>query len=177
MMPARSDFKSVMSAIKDSGAKDGPGIVVLNTAELHYSHQEHKGYSIQGWLARDRNDALEWPHEIEYQYNRVPGHKTAQKHVNTVLGSVLPKLTSSEARLYLITVNDASEYLVTYMNGRLQDPYRKMMVPGRRTKALAFIEPTHNPNDVSVPHPNELMYSVNDANFHSLRRSRSSWRS
>lgn len=142
---------SARAAYDATARNDIPGIIVLNSGQLVYSHQLKKNVSEKGFLAQPRKDALEEQAAIDDKWNRVPGHKNPQEHVNTMLERVIPKLTNSGVRIWLIGVSDGAENLIQYMDGRLSKDDLKMIIPSRTVKAMALMHPTHNADQVSLP--------------------------
>lgn len=127
--------------------KDTPGIIVLNPGQMLYSHKLEKNISFETWRAMPKANALEVAASIHPFHNRVPGHKNPQEHINTVLEHIIPQLTREKTRIWVIAVSDGAEHFINYMNARLSDE-RKMILPGRPTKGMGFINPTHDPEKV-----------------------------
>ncbi|TKA23956.1 hypothetical protein B0A50_06462 [Salinomyces thailandicus] len=123
-----------------------PGLIVLNSGQLIYSHEHNKAMSQADWLGRPRATALTDHYRIDETHNRVPGHKTAEEHVANVFEHVLPALTRADVRLYVVGLSEGGEAVLKYLDAKFladrQDPI------GNKIEAIALMQPTHNPSQL-----------------------------
>ncbi|KAF2440256.1 hypothetical protein P171DRAFT_435086 [Karstenula rhodostoma CBS 690.94] len=108
-------------------AKDGariekeehiPGLIVLNTGQLLYSHKFNNALSMRSWTALPRKSITHDPvktHEVE---NRVEGHTSAAEHIKTVFDTVIknPNFVSPEAEVYVVAIENGVESLIEVLN-------------------------------------------------------------
>lgn len=143
-----SDSESV--TFTELAEVDIPGIIILNPGQLVFSNFENKNMSERSWIAAPRKHALAAPKQIHAVHNRITGHTKPEEHINTVLTHILPELLPKAARVWLISVGDGTENLIKYMGGRMsEEKGRKMVIANRVTRAMAFMQPTYDPEEVS----------------------------
>ena len=108
-------------------AKDGariekeeniPGLIVLNTGQLLFSHKLNQALSNRSWTALTRKSIthdLVKIHEVE---NRVEGHRTAAEHIKTVFDTVVknPDFVSPEAEVFVVAIENGVERLIEVLN-------------------------------------------------------------
>ncbi|KAF1964716.1 hypothetical protein BU23DRAFT_547122 [Bimuria novae-zelandiae CBS 107.79] len=115
--------------------EDVPGLIVLNTAQLLYSHKYNKALSFRSWDALPRksviHDAVKY-YEVE---NRVDGHRTPEEHIKTVFETVIknPDFVSPGAEVYVVAIESGVESLISILDGNLHKY-------GERIVALALIQ-------------------------------------
>jgi hypothetical protein len=109
-----------------------PGVVVLNTAQLLYSHKFNRAMSARSWTALPRksitHDAI-MVHQVE---NHVEGHRTPQEHIKTVFDSVIknPEFVAPDAEVYVVAIENGVENVLDVLNkdckSRQSDPFASM---------------------------------------------------
>ncbi|KAJ4286764.1 hypothetical protein N0V90_013016 [Kalmusia sp. IMI 367209] len=115
------------ATLKEKLAKDGagidndehiPGLIVLNTGQLLYSHKFNKALSIRSWTALPRKSITHDAVMIHPVENRVEGHQTPQEHIKTAFNTVIknPDLVSPEAEVYVIAIENGAEKLIDVLN-------------------------------------------------------------
>lgn len=153
-----------------------PGVVILNPGQLIYSWKMEKSVSVNTWKAQSQDHAEadqfetrpEFDHKpgdlrdpceghedgsfaVRLDWSKVPGHGSAQEHVETVLERVLPQLVPDNTRIWIVGISDGAEMLVNYMEAKLTEPGRDKIIPGRKVKAIALMNSTHWSDNVSSP--------------------------
>lgn len=95
-----------------------PGLIVLNTGQLLYSHKLNKALSMRSWTALPRKSITHDPVKIHEVENRVEGHRTPAEHIKTVFDTVIknPQFVSPEAEIYVVAIENGVEALVGYLH-------------------------------------------------------------
>jgi hypothetical protein len=93
---------------------DTPALVVLNTAQLLYSHKHNKALTMRSWSAMPRKSIAHDMIRIHNVENRVPGHRNPQEHIKSVFDHVLcnPDRVAPDAELYIIAIEDGTENIL-----------------------------------------------------------------
>lgn len=119
---SRSDAK-----MKEKLAKDGaeieddehiPGLIVLNSGQLLYSHKFNKALSIRSWNALPRKSISHDGIVIHPMENRIEGQHTPQEHIKTVFETVIknPAFVAPDAEVYVVAIENGSEHLLDVLN-------------------------------------------------------------
>ncbi|KAH9824532.1 Arb2 domain [Teratosphaeria destructans] len=150
---ASNDFTDAMKRVK-LGAKDEygndedvPGVIILNCGQLLWSNKERRAMNQATWLARPKKNAIDEHLRIDSFWNRVDGHENPRSHVESVFNHVIPKLVDDEARFYFVGISDGAEALLQYLGSHYYG-VKKPAIAGH-IEAFAFMQPTHNVNDVT----------------------------
>jgi hypothetical protein len=99
-----------------------PSVIVLNTAQLHYSHKYNKAMTHRSWLALPRksitHDAAVF-HPVE---NSVEGHRTPQEHIQSILESVINNtdFVAPNAEIYVVAIENGAGNLVHVLNEKCE---------------------------------------------------------
>jgi hypothetical protein len=93
---------------------DTPALVVLNTAQLLYSHKHNKALTMRSWSAMPRKSIAHDMIRIHDEENRIPGHRSPQEHIKSVFDNVLcnPDRVAPGADLYLIAIEGGTEHML-----------------------------------------------------------------
>jgi hypothetical protein len=124
-------------------AKDGagveaddqvPGVIVLNTAQLLYSHKFNKALSNRSWIALPRKSIIHDPVRVHPVENYVKGHSTPQEHIRSVFDSVITNaaFVAPNAEVYVVAIQNGVEALLDVLN---QDFWKY----GGRITAMAIV--------------------------------------
>jgi hypothetical protein len=91
-----------------------PALVVLNTAQLLYSHKNNKALTLRSWSALPRKSIAHDMIRIHEEENRVPGHRSTQEHIKSVFNNVLcnPDRVAPDAELYVIAIEGGTENML-----------------------------------------------------------------
>ncbi|KAF2773823.1 hypothetical protein EJ03DRAFT_304383, partial [Teratosphaeria nubilosa] len=127
--------------------EDVPGVIILNCGQLLWSNIEKKAMNQATWLARPKKTAIDQHLRIDSFWNRVDGHEDPKAHVESVFNHVIPQLVNDEARFYFVGISDGAEALLQYL-GTHYYGVKKPAIAGH-IEAFAFMQPTHNVNDVT----------------------------
>ncbi|KAF2679454.1 hypothetical protein K458DRAFT_346779 [Lentithecium fluviatile CBS 122367] len=139
LITRNGDVDVIEKLAKDGAAVEAvsqvPGLIVVNTAQLLYSHKFNKAMNTRSWIALPRksisHDAIQ-VHPVE---NYVEGHRTPQEHIKSVFNTVIknPKFVAPDAEVYVIAIESGVEKLVEVLN---QDFWKY----GGRITAMAAIQ-------------------------------------
>lgn len=90
-----------------------PGLLVLNTGQLLYSHELNKAMSLRSWLARPKKSITHGP-LVTHPENHVVGHTTPQEHIISVLDSVIKNqdFVAPDAEVYVVAIENGTEKLI-----------------------------------------------------------------
>jgi len=133
-----------------------PGVIVLNTAQLLYSHKFNQALSTRSWTALPRksitHDAIVM-HPVE---NRVEGHRTPQEHIKSVLDSVIrnPEFVATDAEVYVIAIENGVDSLMDVLNEDCKC---------RRMSSFASADLMYLSLEVRQPHHCHGSHSLRDA--------------
>ena len=105
-----------------------PGLIVLNTGQLLYSHKLNKALSMRSWIALPRKSITHDPVKVHDVENRVEGHRTPAEHIKTVFDTVIknPNFVSPEAEVYVVAIENGIEKLIEVLNQDCKYPRRSM---------------------------------------------------
>jgi len=116
---ATGDATEKYQNIFDDGFKlenhnDTPALVVLNTAQLLYSHKHNKALTMRSWSAMPRKSIAHDMIKIHDVENRVQGHRDPKEHIKSVFDDVLhnPSRVASDAQIYLIAIENGTENML-----------------------------------------------------------------
>jgi hypothetical protein len=108
-------------------AKDGagveadgqvPGVIVLNTAQLLYSHKFNRALSARSWTALPRKSISHDVVMVHLVENHVEGHHTPQEHIKSVFDTVIknPAFVAPDAEVYVIAIENGVDKLLDVLN-------------------------------------------------------------
>lgn len=91
-------------------AEHAPGIIVLNTGQLLYSHKHNRAMTLRSWSAMPRKSITHDMIRIHEEENRIPGHRNPKEHVKTVFDTLLcdPMRVAPEAEVYVVAIEDGT---------------------------------------------------------------------
>lgn len=118
----RELYQRAVSAAKTNGTaieEEMPGIVILNTGQLLFSHQARRAVTPTSWDALPRKSATHPPARIHEKWNRVEGNKTIEEHVQYVFEKLLAndKYVDPEAQLYIMGIGEGGDEVLKYLDG------------------------------------------------------------
>ncbi|KAF2467173.1 uncharacterized protein BDR25DRAFT_376025 [Lindgomyces ingoldianus] len=118
--------------------KDIPGLIVMNTGQLLYSHKYNEALTVRSWLSMPRKSICHESIKIHEVENRVEGHRTPEEHIKTVFDRIIknPDFVAPDAEVYAIGIENGADYLLDVLNGDM-DKY------GSRITALALAQPSY----------------------------------
>jgi hypothetical protein len=96
---------------------DVPALVVLNTAQLLYSHKHNKALTMRSWSAMPRKSVAHDMIRIHDVENHVQGHRTPEEHVKWFFDNVLcnPARVASDAEVYLIAIESGTNNMLNIL--------------------------------------------------------------
>jgi hypothetical protein len=96
--------------------EDTPALVVLNTAQLLFSHKYNKALTMRSWSAMPRKSMAHDMIKI-HDENRVQGHHDPKEHIKTVFDDVLHNHSrvAPDAEIYLIAIENGSDNMLTVL--------------------------------------------------------------
>jgi len=91
-----------------------PGLVVMNTGQLLYSHKHNRSMTIRSWCALPRKSIAHDHIRIDQQENYVEGHCSPIQHVKSVFDKLLcnPDFVSPDAEVYIVAIEGGANYLL-----------------------------------------------------------------
>ncbi|KAL1797042.1 hypothetical protein ACET3X_005582 [Alternaria dauci] len=130
-----------------------PGLIVLNTGQLLYSHKYNQAMTLRSWLAMPRKSIAHDMVRIYDEENRVPGHGDAKEHVKTVFDQVIcnPDRVSADAEVYVIAIEDGTESVL----GLLTDDFNKY---GTRITAMALVHSIVDDSQIKDQHVRAFLH-------------------
>lgn len=95
-----------------------PGVVVLNTAQLLYSHKFNRALSARSWAALPRKSIAHDIVRVHPVENNVEGHRTSQEHIKSVFDSVIQNsdFVAPNAEVYVIAIENGVDSLLDVLN-------------------------------------------------------------
>jgi hypothetical protein len=89
---------------------DVPALVVLNTAQLLFSHKHNKALTMRSWSAMQRKSVAHDMIRIHDVENHVQGHRTPEEHVKWFFDNVLcnSATVAPGAEVYLIGIESGT---------------------------------------------------------------------
>lgn len=88
-----------------------PGLVVMNTGQLLYSHRYNKTMNMRSWYALPRRSIAHDHIRIHDRENYILGHRNATEHIRSVFDQLLcdPNRVAPDAELYVVAIEGAAE--------------------------------------------------------------------
>jgi hypothetical protein len=127
---ATGDTAEKYENIFDDGSKvedenDTPALVVLNTAQLLYSHKYNKTMTMSSWSAMPRKSVAHAMIRI-HEENRVPGHRNPKDHVKWVFDNVIcnPDRVAPNAEVYVVAIEGGTEIILNILEEDCMHNYR-----------------------------------------------------
>lgn len=113
---AEEGSKDVSSSLFDDCAaiedvNDAPGLIVMNTGQLLYSHKYNRAMTLRSWCAMPRTSIAHDAIGIHEQENYVEGHRNATEHIKSVFDQLLcdPNRIAPEAEVYVVAIEGGAE--------------------------------------------------------------------
>ncbi|PVI06507.1 hypothetical protein DM02DRAFT_423519 [Periconia macrospinosa] len=99
---------------KVPGDEHIPGLVVMNLAQLLYSHKLNAALTARGWESMPRKSILHEVTAIHEEENRVEGHRTEQQHIKTVFDRVIKNedYVTPDAEIYVIAIERGASNMI-----------------------------------------------------------------
>ncbi|KAF2820106.1 hypothetical protein CC86DRAFT_361760 [Ophiobolus disseminans] len=125
---------------------DTPALVVLNTAQLLYSHKHNKALTLRSWSAMPRRSVTHDMINI-HEENSVEGHRNPKEHVKSVFEDVLfnPARVAPDAQIYLIALESGTETMLSIL-GEEFEKYSS------RVTAMALVHSLMYDAQIQDPH-------------------------
>lgn len=97
------------AAVKD--VNEIPGLIVINTGQLLYSHKYNKAMTTRSWYALPRKSIAHDHIRIHVQENYVEGHRNATEHIRSVFDQLLcdPNLVAPDTEVYVVAIEGGAE--------------------------------------------------------------------
>ncbi|KAI0012059.1 hypothetical protein F4779DRAFT_635131 [Xylariaceae sp. FL0662B] len=115
----KGSLVSIVAALQQqrSSSTDAapPGIILANMGELLWWPAGARTLSPSAFRAAPMKSAVHQGHDVTAA-NEVPENRTLKDHVGCVFGKVLPRFVDPAARLDLITVGDAADFVEHYLD-------------------------------------------------------------
>lgn len=94
--------------------KEVPGIVVMNTGQLLYSHKYNRSMTTRSWYALPRKSIAHDHIRIHEEENYVEGHRNPAQHVKSVFDQLLcnPDHVSPDAEIYVIAIEGGASHVL-----------------------------------------------------------------
>ncbi|KAJ8109211.1 hypothetical protein OPT61_g7628 [Boeremia exigua] len=92
---------------------EAPGLVVLNTGQLLYSHKFNRAMTTRSWTALPRK-SIAHDHIKIHEENYVEGHRNPAQHIKSVFDHLLcnPDRVSPEAEVYVIAIEGGASHVM-----------------------------------------------------------------
>ena len=90
---------------------EAPGLIVMNTGQLLYSHRYNRAMTMRSWYAMPRKSIAHDAIRIHDQENYVEGHRNATEHIKSVFDQLLcdPNRVAPDAEVYIIAIEGGAE--------------------------------------------------------------------
>lgn len=113
---AEEGTKNVSGNLFEDGAaiedvNEAPGLIVMNTGQLLYSHKYNRAMTMRSWYALPRKSIAHDAIRIHEQENYVEGHRNATEHIKSVFDQLLcdPNRVAPEAEVYVVAIEGGAE--------------------------------------------------------------------
>jgi hypothetical protein len=164
------ELRKVPSEIREKKKDLIPGLIVMNTGQLLYSHKLNKAMTLRSWLVQRRRSIIHNPPQIHEQENRVEGHRTPAEHIKTVFDEVIcnGERVDDNAEIYLIAIGDGLEHVLKVLEGDCKLAFKDCVVElgltvlvdkyGTRIAAMAVIQSSVDNSQIKLPSLRALLY-------------------
>ncbi|KAF2131905.1 hypothetical protein P153DRAFT_334207 [Dothidotthia symphoricarpi CBS 119687] len=132
---------------------DVPGLVVLNTGQLLYSHKFNQAMTLRSWSALPRKSVAHDAIRIHDEENRVKGHTNPQEHIKSVFDEVLcnPDRVAPDAEVYVLAIEGGTDDVLDI----LAENFEKY---GSRITAMALIHSLIDESQITNPQLKALLH-------------------
>ncbi|KAF2090185.1 hypothetical protein K490DRAFT_63056 [Saccharata proteae CBS 121410] len=122
-----------------------PGLVMLNTGQLYYSHEQDRAMNNLSWSAKPRMSGASPLPPIDQHFNKIAGNRDIDEHVKFVFDHVISSSDwiSDDAELYLIGAANGGDALLRFLDNEWAE-YKHRVV------ALALAHPTPIQSSVAL---------------------------
>lgn len=112
----RIGFLDKLDEFKDN--INAPGLIVMNTGQMLYSHKFNETKTMRSWSAMPRKSIVHDMIRIHEEYNRVENHRNPQEHIKTVFDDVLLNAdrVSPDAEIYVVGIEDGGDNMLRLLN-------------------------------------------------------------
>jgi hypothetical protein len=107
------------ATIFDDGTKvkddsEIPGLVVMNTGQLLYSHKYNRAMTTRSWYALPRKSITHDYIRIHDQENYVEGHRNPTEHIKSVFDKILRNsdYVAPDAEVYVIAIEGGADNIL-----------------------------------------------------------------
>ncbi|KAJ4337538.1 hypothetical protein N0V95_008300 [Ascochyta clinopodiicola] len=93
---------------------DIPGLIVMNTGQLLYSHKYNRSMTMRSWCAMPRKSIAHDPIKIHDEENYIEGHRAPTEHIKSVFDQLLcnPDRVAPDAEVYIIAIEEGADKLL-----------------------------------------------------------------
>ncbi|KAF1934308.1 uncharacterized protein M421DRAFT_50396 [Didymella exigua CBS 183.55] len=139
------------SGLFDDGASieevnEIPGLIVMNTGQLLYSHKYNKAMTMRSWYALPRRSIAHDHVRIHDQENHVEGHRNATEHIKSVFDQLLcdPSRVVPDAEVYIVAIEGGADKILELF----KNDFEKY---GRRVTAMAVVHTMIDNSEITHP--------------------------
>ncbi|KAL9082074.1 MAG: hypothetical protein Q9159_006741 [Coniocarpon cinnabarinum] len=164
----KSHAETVAKANGSTVEDEMPGIVILNTGQLLFSHKLGKAVTPTTWSAMPRKSAAHPPAKIDAEWNTIKGNGSFEDHIDYVFTRLLgnEQYVRADADFYIMGLCEGGDEFVRYL-------YRNQ---GRhRIAALALTAPVSIHTGDSTKFINENSSTIKFMSEHARAWRLSSW--
>ncbi|KZM20506.1 hypothetical protein ST47_g8375 [Ascochyta rabiei] len=125
---------------------DIPGLIVMNTGQLLYSHRYNRSMTMRSWCAMPRKSIAHDPIKIHDQENYIEGHRTPTEHIRSVFDLLLcnPDRIAPDAEVYIIAIEGGADKVLDVFKKDF-DKY------GSRVTAMAIVHSLVDNSEITHP--------------------------
>ncbi|KAF3051657.1 hypothetical protein E8E11_010088 [Didymella keratinophila] len=140
------NFAKELGRFQDGTAYEAPGLIVMNTGQLLYSHKYNRAMTMRSWYALPRKSIAHDAIRIHDQENYVEGHRNATGHIKTVFDQLLcdPDRVAPEAEVYVIAIEGGAEKILEVF----KNDFEKY---GKRITAMAVVHAMMDNSEITHP--------------------------
>lgn len=111
--------ETLTDGFEPKNAENAPGLIILNTGQLLYSHKHNRAMTLRSWSAMPRKSVTHDMIRIHEEENRVLGHRNPKQHVKTIFDEILcdPARVASDAEVYIIAIEDGTASVLDVLAG------------------------------------------------------------
>ena len=94
--------------------RDTPGLIVMNTGQLLYSHKYNRSMTTRSWCALPRKSIAHDHIRIHDRENYVEGHRNPTEHTKSVFDQLLcdPERVAPDAEVYVIAIEGGASNIL-----------------------------------------------------------------
>ena len=116
----KGSMTSVVKAINEQTSSkhnsEPPGIILANMGELWWWPEGKRALNTRSQLAVPMTSAVQNGRRYDPKTNAPPGNATPEEHVAYIFEELVPKLVDGKARIDVVLLGDAGEFVETYLD-------------------------------------------------------------